>query len=79
MIGHEHHEHIVCVECFKVIEFTDPDLETFHDRIARRLGFRVVSHTYKIYGVCAACAARGKGQALGGERGPAVAKSTITR
>src|SRR5438132_2169469 len=75
VIGHEHHEHIVCVECFKVIEFTDPDLETFHDRIARRLGFRVVSHTYKIYGVCPACAARGKGAALGGERGPAAAKS----
>jgi Fur family ferric uptake transcriptional regulator len=79
IIGHEHHEHIVCVECFKVIEFTDPELETFHDRIARRLGFRVISHTYKIYGVCAACAARGKGQGLALERGSTAGKSTITR
>lgn len=78
IIGHEHHEHIVCVECFKVVEFTDPDLETFHDRIARRLGFRVLSHTYKIFGVCATCAARGKGQNLGAERGSAT-KSPITR
>ena len=59
IIGHEHHEHIVCVECFKVVEFIEPELETFHERIAKKQGFRVVSHTYKIYGVCAACAAKG--------------------
>jgi len=87
LAGHEHHEHIVCIECFKVIEFTDPELETFHDRIARRLGFQVVSHTYKIFGVCQACVARGKGvpgadEVPVGERAEprqAVQKSTITR
>ncbi len=54
-IGHEHHEHLVCIECFKIVEFTNPELETFHERIARSHGFHVLSHTYKIFGVCAAC------------------------
>lgn len=74
VIGHEHHEHIVCVECFKVVEFTDPDLETFHDRIARRLGFRVLSHTYKIYGVCAACAAKKHGAPAAGTTGAPITR-----
>jgi Fur family ferric uptake transcriptional regulator len=83
LAGHEHHEHLVCIECFKVIEFTDPDLETFHDRIARRHGFQVVSHTYKIFGVCANCAARGRGPGGAGDdardpRSPS-AKPAITR
>ncbi|HVY62152.1 MAG TPA: Fur family transcriptional regulator [Planctomycetota bacterium] len=82
LAGHEHHEHIVCIECFKVIEFTDPELETFHDRIARRHNFSVVSHTYKIFGVCPACAARGKGPApaeAGHDLRNPPPKSTITR
>jgi Fur family ferric uptake transcriptional regulator len=57
-IGHEHHEHLVCIECFKIVEFMNPELETFHERIARSHGFRVLSHTYKIYGICSACAAK---------------------
>jgi Fur family ferric uptake transcriptional regulator len=81
LAGHEHHEHIVCIECFKVIEFTDPELETFHDRIARRHNFSVVSHTYKIFGVCPTCAARGRGPAAAEARDARTIppKSTITR
>jgi Fur family ferric uptake transcriptional regulator len=54
-------QHVVCVECLAVVEFAEPALEALHERVARRLGFRAVSYAYKIYGVCAACAARGKG------------------
>ena len=82
LAGHEHHEHLVCIECFKVIEFTDPELETFHDRIARKHGFQVASHTYKIFGVCASCAARGRGLDAGAplrDARPGTSKSTITR
>lgn len=56
--GHEHHEHLLCLGCDKIVEFQDPELETFHERIAKRLGFRVVSHTYKIFGLCPTCRAR---------------------
>jgi Fur family ferric uptake transcriptional regulator len=79
IIGHAHHEHVVCVECFKVVEFTDPELETFHERIGKKLGFRVVSHTYKIYGVCASCAAKGREDAGGRHECAAASKAAITR
>lgn len=63
LVGHEHHEHILCVECHQVLEFQDKELETFHERIARKLGYEVISHTYKIFGLCPAC--RQKAAALG--------------
>lgn len=73
LAGHEHHEHIVCVECAKVVEFADAELETFHDRIAEQFGFEVVSHTYKIFGLCPAC--RGAGE----QDHKALARTSITR
>lgn len=56
--GHERLEHIVCVECHKMIEFRDPELETFPARIAARLGFEALSHSYKIFGRCSECRRR---------------------
>ncbi|MFC1705980.1 Fur family transcriptional regulator [Planctomycetota bacterium] len=58
LTGHDHHEHIVCVECYRILEFRDPDLESIHERIGRTLGFKVISHTYKIFGLCPACQQR---------------------
>jgi len=74
LAGHEHHEHVLCLGCDKIVEFQDPELETFHERIAKRLGFRVVSHTYKIFGLCEACDAKSDK-----ENAWIVGKTTITR
>jgi len=50
----EQHDHIVCVKCGKVREFTDPELTKRQDEIAEKLGFTVTDRTLYLYGVCSA-------------------------
>lgn len=61
-----HHEHMICLECRRISEFEDEELEALKDRIARAHGFRMVRHTLHFYGVCRECqataeAAQGRG------------------
>ncbi|WP_261843510.1 ferric iron uptake transcriptional regulator [Aliamphritea ceti] len=48
----EQHDHIVCVKCGKVREFTDTNLTKRQDEIAEGLGFTVTDRTLYLYGVC---------------------------
>lgn len=48
----EQHDHIVCVRCGKVREFTDVDMNKRQDEIAESLGFTVTDRTLYLYGVC---------------------------
>jgi Fur family ferric uptake transcriptional regulator len=58
MLGQEHHDHMVCVGCGAILEFRDDELEARQDAAALRRGFRIVSHSLKLYGHCAACQRR---------------------
>ncbi|NNC88623.1 MAG: transcriptional repressor [Akkermansiaceae bacterium] len=46
------HNHLVCVDCGKVIEFEDEHLEVLNDCITRRLGFRAVKQSLRIEACC---------------------------
>ncbi len=48
----EHHDHIVCVDCGKVSEFTDALIEEQQQKVAKKLGFRLQDHSLYLYGVC---------------------------
>lgn len=50
-----HHDHLICLECRRIIEFHDEEIEGLQERLARRLGFEIESHKHEIYGVCEAC------------------------
>lgn len=52
-----HHDHLICLECRRIIEFHDEEIEALQTRIAARLGFEVDSHKHEIYGTCDACLA----------------------
>jgi Fur family ferric uptake transcriptional regulator len=54
-IAHEHHDHLVCVRCGKIIEFECAMIERTQDEIAARYGFRVLRHRHELYGHCDAC------------------------
>lgn len=45
----EHHDHLIDLESGRVIEFHSPEIERLQDEIARRLGFKIVSHRLEIY------------------------------
>jgi Fur family ferric uptake transcriptional regulator len=51
----EHHDHLICLNCNKVIEFYRPDLESLQDEICRERQFKPLHHSLQIFGLCAAC------------------------
>lgn len=58
VLGHEHHDHMVCLRCEKIIEFRDDELEKRQELAARREGFRIERHSLRIYGTCKDCQKR---------------------
>ncbi|MEE1651013.1 Fur family transcriptional regulator [Brachybacterium sp. J144] len=52
-----HHHHLVCRECGKTVEITDPSLEAAMSAIAREHGFTDLDHTLEVFGLCAEHAA----------------------
>ena len=54
-IAHEHHDHLVCMRCGKIIEFECAMIESTQTEIADRYGFRVLRHRHELYGHCEKC------------------------
>ena len=50
-----HHDHLICLDCGKIIEFEDQTLETLQNGIARRHRFKISHHRMEIYGCCEEC------------------------
>jgi len=48
----EHHDHIVCIDCGRVEEFTDDSIEDRQREIAVRLGFEITDHSLTLHGRC---------------------------
>ena len=46
-----HHDHLIDMKSGKVIEFVDEEIEELQERIAKRLGYRLVDHRLELYGV----------------------------
>jgi Fur family ferric uptake transcriptional regulator len=49
--GH-HHDHIVCNQCGKVVEFFDETIERCQEKVAKKAGFAIRDHSLIIYGDC---------------------------
>ena len=50
-----HHDHAVCVDCGRMIEFQSPRMEHFQDEAIRKLGFEALWHRHEIFGRCKDC------------------------
>ena len=53
--GGEHHHHLLCDSCGRLVPFDDADLERSIDRLSRRMGFRTHGHEVVLRGDCAGC------------------------
>jgi Fur family transcriptional regulator, ferric uptake regulator len=51
----EHHDHMICSECGRIIEFFSPELEAIQDAMAARHRFVVTSHLLRMIGICVEC------------------------
>ncbi len=49
--GEEHHDHLINVRTGEVVEFVDEEIEALQEKIAQKLGFRLVDHRLELYGV----------------------------
>jgi len=47
-----HHDHIVCIDCGRVEEFVDSDIEKRQIAAAGKLGFEIRDHSLILYGHC---------------------------
>lgn len=45
----EHHDHLIDIESGRVIEFQDAEIEALQQRIAERLGYKLVDHRLELY------------------------------
>src|SRR5665213_3718489 len=46
-----HHDHLIDMKTGRVIEFVDDEIEALQERIAKRLGYRLVDHRLELYGI----------------------------
>ncbi len=53
-----HHDHLICVDCGKITEFEEPEIEALQESIAAKYGFLLRSHKHEMYGVCPECQAK---------------------
>jgi Fur family transcriptional regulator, ferric uptake regulator len=51
----EHHDHLICTSCNKIIEFLDDDIEKRQEYIATKNRFKITYHSMQLYGLCSDC------------------------
>jgi len=52
LCDNHHHDHLLCLDCGQVKEFTNQTIEAEQARIAKQLGFTLEEHTLHLYGRC---------------------------
>jgi len=50
--GFKQHDHLICVECGKVLEFCDPRLQQIKNMMGDLMKFQVTHHSLNLYGKC---------------------------
>tara|TARA_B100000029_G_scaffold502369_1_gene577515 strand:- start:1458 stop:1889 length:432 start_codon:yes stop_codon:yes gene_type:complete len=48
-IGHPHHDHMICVETGKIIEFVSDEIESIQDEIAKKHGYKIIKHIHQLF------------------------------
>jgi len=51
----QHHDHMICTKCRKIVEFSEDRLEDLQVQIAAAYGFHMLQHKMEIYGICSEC------------------------
>lgn len=52
----EHHDHLVCTQCNKIIEFQNAKIESLQETVAKQYNFKLTGHKMILYGICDECA-----------------------
>ena len=55
MEGKGHHDHLLCLNCEKVLEVHCQEIEDLQDKLAEKHGFKLAYHDHRMYGYCQDC------------------------
>jgi len=50
-----HHDHLICQQCHRIIEFENKEIEKLQEKVAKENRFKIFSHKLELYGICARC------------------------
>jgi len=53
--GYKQHDHVICIECGKVVEFCDPRINQIQSLMGELLKFNIKHHSLNLYGICEDC------------------------
>ena len=51
-IEDDHHDHLICTTCKRIVEFEDDIIEQRQHHVAEKFGFKLISHRMELYGEC---------------------------
>lgn len=54
-INSTHHDHLICVQCGRIEEFLDEEIEKLQDKIVDKLGFKLIRHIHQLFVICNDC------------------------
>jgi Fur family ferric uptake transcriptional regulator len=57
--GRPHHDHLICTNCNKILEFYSEEMEELQEKVAKRNGFHPTHHSQEIFGICSECWGKG--------------------
>ncbi|MCC5921938.1 MAG: transcriptional repressor [Cyclobacteriaceae bacterium] len=50
--GFKQHDHLICTDCHKVLEFCDPRIQNIQNMVGELLDFKIMHHSLILYGKC---------------------------
>lgn len=50
--GYKQHDHLICTDCHKVLEFCDPRIQTIQNTVGEILNFNIIHHSLILYASC---------------------------
>jgi Fur family transcriptional regulator, ferric uptake regulator len=54
-LDNDHHDHLICTNCGRIVEFVNQEIEDLQLRIASAHGFYITNHKMELYGLCSSC------------------------
>ena len=48
--SHEHHDHLIDINTGEITEFVNQDIERLQEKVAKKLGYKLVDHRLELYG-----------------------------
>lgn len=55
---YQHHDHLICTKCGRIIEFENCNIERLQEKVAKDNQFTIYTHKLEIYGLCSECKSR---------------------